>query len=168
MEGGVLDRLGQNSHDLCAVCGDQADGYHYGALSCRGCNAFFRRAVNFNLQFTCRRGGNCIVDKNARCACRACRLKKCKTVGMDRQAVQQRNREENSIKKEPKIFPNSLQNEPVLSDSDRSSPRMDGLGGTGETEILPNNFVVSNYLPLTTFPSAVSPPQPSGLYYAQS
>ncbi|VDK21077.1 unnamed protein product [Anisakis simplex] len=46
-------------------------------MSCRGCNAFFRRAITYGLAFTCRRDGNCRVDKNARCACRACRLKKC-------------------------------------------------------------------------------------------
>ncbi|CAD5234945.1 unnamed protein product [Bursaphelenchus xylophilus] len=79
-----------NLDEYCAVCGDQADGYHYGVLSCRGCNAFFRRAITQNLHFQCRRGGNCAIDKNARCACRACRLKKCKMVGMDRNAVQPR------------------------------------------------------------------------------
>ncbi|KAF7637206.1 hypothetical protein Mgra_00003382 [Meloidogyne graminicola] len=74
---------------LCTVCGDRADGYHYGVLSCRGCsNAFFRRAVAFNLQFYCRREGNCEINKNARCACRYCRLQKCVDVGMDRSAVQ--------------------------------------------------------------------------------
>uniref|UniRef100_A0AC34FCG5 Uncharacterized protein n=1 Tax=Panagrolaimus sp. ES5 TaxID=591445 RepID=A0AC34FCG5_9BILA len=83
-----LERLGQQTVEYCAVCNDVADGYHYGVLSCRGCNAFFRRAVTFNLQFVCRRGETCIVDKNARCACRACRLKKCKQVGMDQSAVQ--------------------------------------------------------------------------------
>ncbi|KAE9554746.1 hypothetical protein FO519_002074 [Halicephalobus sp. NKZ332] len=71
-----LGRLGQQTVEYCAICNDVADGYHYGTLSCRGCNAFFRRAVTFNLQFVCRRGGNCVIDKNARCACRACRLKK--------------------------------------------------------------------------------------------
>lgn len=75
---------------ICAVCGDRADGYHYGVLSCRGCNAFFRRAVAFNLQFHCRRDGHCEINKNARCACRACRLHKCRTVGMDSSAVQVR------------------------------------------------------------------------------
>nr|AAO39173.1 nuclear receptor NHR-32 [Caenorhabditis elegans] len=74
--------------EQCVVCGDAADGFHYGVRSCRGCNAFFRRAVTFNMSFTCRRGGRCPVDKNARCACRACRLAKCYAVGMDKKAVQ--------------------------------------------------------------------------------
>ncbi|MFH4982205.1 hypothetical protein AB6A40_008914 [Gnathostoma spinigerum] len=83
---GVLESL--SKVEECSVCGDVADGYHYGVLSCRGCNAFFRRAITHNMCFSCRRGGNCLVDKNARCACRACRLKKCEQVGMDRRAVQ--------------------------------------------------------------------------------
>ncbi|CAD6187517.1 unnamed protein product [Caenorhabditis auriculariae] len=81
-----LDLLSQT--EQCVVCGDSADGFHYGVRSCRGCNAFFRRAVTFNMSFACRRGGNCPVDKNARCACRACRLAKCYSVGMDKKAVQ--------------------------------------------------------------------------------
>uniref|UniRef100_A0A915EGV4 Nuclear receptor domain-containing protein n=1 Tax=Ditylenchus dipsaci TaxID=166011 RepID=A0A915EGV4_9BILA len=80
--------LTQSRVEFCSVCGDTADGYHYGVLSCRGCNAFFRRAVTYNLQFQCRRGGTCVIDRNARCACRACRLNKCKLAGMDRSAVQ--------------------------------------------------------------------------------
>ncbi|KAI1730413.1 zinc finger, c4 type (two domains) domain-containing protein [Ditylenchus destructor] len=83
-----IEHVTQTRLEYCTVCGDQADGYHYGVLSCRGCNAFFRRAVTYNLQFQCRRGGNCVIDRNARCACRACRLNKCKLAGMDRSAVQ--------------------------------------------------------------------------------
>lgn len=81
--------------EQCVVCGDSADGFHYGVRSCRGCNAFFRRAVTFNMSFTCRRGGQCPVDKNARCACRACRLAKCYSVGMDRKAVQPKRENQN-------------------------------------------------------------------------
>ncbi|KAK0406654.1 hypothetical protein QR680_018711 [Steinernema hermaphroditum] len=88
-----FDHLGTT--ELCVVCGDQADGNHYGVLSCRGCNAFFRRAVTFNMVFTCRRDGTCPINKNARCACRACRFKKCKVMGMDWRAVQPR-RDRNS------------------------------------------------------------------------
>ncbi|VDN91697.1 unnamed protein product, partial [Brugia pahangi] len=50
--------------EKCCICGDIADGYHYGVLSCRGCNAFFRRAVSLDVQFYCRRGGTCRVDKS--------------------------------------------------------------------------------------------------------
>ncbi|TKR82358.1 hypothetical protein L596_016096 [Steinernema carpocapsae] len=82
--------------ELCVVCGDQADGNHYGVLSCRGCNAFFRRAVTFHQEFNCRRDGNCPINKNARCACRACRFKKCKVMGMDWRAVQPRRDRNNS------------------------------------------------------------------------
>ncbi|CAI4230997.1 unnamed protein product [Auanema sp. JU1783] len=81
-----IDALAET--EQCVVCGDQADGFHYGVRSCRGCNAFFRRSITYDMTFTCRRGGKCPVDKNARCACRACRLAKCFSVGMDRRAVQ--------------------------------------------------------------------------------
>uniref|UniRef100_A0A914XGJ0 Uncharacterized protein n=1 Tax=Plectus sambesii TaxID=2011161 RepID=A0A914XGJ0_9BILA len=76
------------SEDPCAVCGDVADGIHYNVMSCRGCNAFFRRAVTCNANYTCRKDGNCALSKGARCTCRACRLNKCFQVGMVAEAVQ--------------------------------------------------------------------------------
>ncbi|KAL6724626.1 hypothetical protein Aduo_019497 [Ancylostoma duodenale] len=86
VEGTPLEILSQT--EQCVVCGDSADGFHYGVRSCRGCNAFFRRAITYDQHFTCRRGGHCLVDRTARCACRACRLAKCIAVGMDKKAVQ--------------------------------------------------------------------------------
>ncbi|KAH7706918.1 Nuclear hormone receptor [Aphelenchoides avenae] len=69
----------------CAVCGDYANGHHYGVASCK---TFFRRTVVTGRKFTCRSGGNCQFDKDHRCACRACRFKRCVAVGMDEGAIQ--------------------------------------------------------------------------------
>uniref|UniRef100_A0AC34R0V8 Nuclear receptor domain-containing protein n=1 Tax=Panagrolaimus sp. JU765 TaxID=591449 RepID=A0AC34R0V8_9BILA len=75
---------------LCAICGADADGLHYNALSCRSCNAFFRRAVTFKQTYVCRKDGNCDVNQYVRCACRACRFQKCLRAGMKPSAVQPR------------------------------------------------------------------------------
>ncbi|GMT32475.1 hypothetical protein PFISCL1PPCAC_23772, partial [Pristionchus fissidentatus] len=82
----------------CHVCGAPADGMHYGAISCRSCNAFFRRAVTYGQTYECRFGGACDVsqqvdehgniDRSVRCACRACRHRKCLDAGMRHTAVQ--------------------------------------------------------------------------------
>uniref|UniRef100_A0A915EE95 Uncharacterized protein n=1 Tax=Ditylenchus dipsaci TaxID=166011 RepID=A0A915EE95_9BILA len=75
------------SSENCSICFAKADGLHYGAISCRSCNAFFRRAVTFKQKFACRKGGNCDL-KSVRCACRACRFGKCLQAGMSPEAVQ--------------------------------------------------------------------------------
>lgn len=75
------------SNELCAICQSKADGLHYGAVSCRSCNAFFRRAVTFKQKFVCRKGGHCDL-RSVRCACRACRYTSCLRAGMKPEAVQ--------------------------------------------------------------------------------
>lgn len=72
----------------CVVCNGEANGYHFGALSCAACNAFFRRSIAESRKYCCRKTGECTVDQSARCFCRACRLKKCLECGMDPSAVQ--------------------------------------------------------------------------------
>jgi len=69
--------------DLCQVCGDNASGYHYNALTCEGCKGFFRRSINKNeLPVKCKYGGHCEMDLFTRRKCPDCRLKKCRAVGM--------------------------------------------------------------------------------------
>ncbi|CAK5065604.1 unnamed protein product [Meloidogyne enterolobii] len=60
---------------------------HYGVLACLGCKGFFRRALKKLNEYECFHNNNCIIDKNERTSCRACRLQKCLDVGMDPAAV---------------------------------------------------------------------------------
>ncbi|KAM3729153.1 Nuclear hormone receptor [Dirofilaria immitis] len=74
--------------ERCAVCGDLATGFHYQVASCNGCKTFFRRTLVSNRIYKCHKNGNCIFDKDMRCACRACRFDKCVAVGMNPKAIQ--------------------------------------------------------------------------------
>ena len=69
---------------LCQVCLDYSSGKHYGVFACDGCAGFFKRTVRLNRVYPCKSKnvGVCLVDKNHRNQCRACRLWKCLQVGM--------------------------------------------------------------------------------------
>uniref|UniRef100_A0A8R1HZL1 Uncharacterized protein n=1 Tax=Caenorhabditis japonica TaxID=281687 RepID=A0A8R1HZL1_CAEJA len=54
----------------------------------RACAAFFRRSVALCKVYVCRSMGTCVIQKNVRCMCRACRFAKCISVGMRKSAVQ--------------------------------------------------------------------------------
>ncbi|XP_012524997.1 protein embryonic gonad [Monomorium pharaonis] len=69
----------------CRVCDEPAAGFHFGAFTCEGCKSFFGRTYNNPNNVTaCKNGGNCIINKRNRTACKACRLKKCLEVGMSK------------------------------------------------------------------------------------
>lgn len=72
------------------VCSAPADGLHYGAISCRSCNAFFRRTVVEKAEYRCKHTNSCVIDPDGRCACRSCRFTKCIEAGMKVSAVQPR------------------------------------------------------------------------------
>uniref|UniRef100_A0A0K0FM87 Transcription factor HNF-4 homolog (inferred by orthology to a D. melanogaster protein) n=1 Tax=Strongyloides venezuelensis TaxID=75913 RepID=A0A0K0FM87_STRVS len=112
--------------EYCKICGDLADSYHYSVSSCRGCNAFFRRAINLNMTFVCRHGGNCLINKNTRCACRSCRFDKCIEAGMDPMAVQPKkdfnrdmNKHRNENESETKIFFDNIRSKSPENDIDK-------------------------------------------------
>ncbi|MEN2498238.1 MAG: Oxysterols receptor LXR-alpha, partial [Marteilia pararefringens] len=66
----------------CLVCGDNANGIHYGILSCEGCKGFFRRVSLSNKMLRCIYSGTCEMTPIMRSKCGACRYKKCLNVGM--------------------------------------------------------------------------------------
>lgn len=67
----------------CVVCGDNATGFHYRAMTCEGCKGFFRRSVQKKLVYTCKFQGHCSVsDKQNRNSCQKCRFDRCISGGM--------------------------------------------------------------------------------------
>ncbi|XP_072300614.1 nuclear receptor subfamily 1 group I member 2 [Eucyclogobius newberryi] len=71
----------------CGVCGDQAKGYHFNALTCEGCKGFFRRAIKRSTPHQCPFLKKCIITKNNRRSCQACRFQKCQAIGMRKEMV---------------------------------------------------------------------------------
>ncbi|XP_011637832.1 knirps-related protein-like [Pogonomyrmex barbatus] len=69
----------------CKVCGEPAAGFHFGAFTCEGCKSFFGRSYNnLNSIADCKNGGECVINKKNRTACKSCRLRKCLLVGMSK------------------------------------------------------------------------------------
>ncbi|XP_067935123.1 thyroid hormone receptor beta-like isoform X3 [Watersipora subatra] len=72
---------------VCVVCCDKATGYHFGAITCESCKAFFRRHAKTKIE-PCDYDNKCVLDINTRRHCPACRLKKCLEGGMDKNFIQ--------------------------------------------------------------------------------
>ncbi|KAH8857020.1 Thyroid hormone receptor beta [Schistosoma japonicum] len=72
----------------CVVCGDNATGFHYRAMTCEGCKGFFRRSIQKKLVYTCKFQGRCSVsDKQNRNSCQKCRFDRCISGGMAKDLV---------------------------------------------------------------------------------
>lgn len=87
------------------MCGDKSSGVHYGVITCEGCKGFFRRSQSSSVNYQCPRQKNCVIDRINRNRCQFCRLKKCISLGMSRDAVKfgrmskkQREKVENEVR----------------------------------------------------------------------
>lgn len=72
---------------LCKVCGDIANGIHFGVNTCEGCKKFFRRGLVENQSYVCKNEKDCCINPRNRNNCRYCRYQKCIAVGMSREAI---------------------------------------------------------------------------------
>ncbi|VDN02428.1 unnamed protein product [Thelazia callipaeda] len=119
----------------CVVCGDNATGLHYRAITCEGCKGFFRRTVQREIQYKCKNDENCIINKLSRNMCQFCRFQKCTENGMMRSLVL--NHEERLAKRKiidenrskrkgenlQKVFKDYIRGNKI----DESKPRIDSI-----------------------------------------
>ncbi|KAI6207046.1 hypothetical protein M3Y94_00985000 [Aphelenchoides besseyi] len=66
----------------CAVCTAPARYVYYSAYVCKACTVFYRRTYKLLNTLKCRRINECVIGAEQRNQCRACRLKKCREVGL--------------------------------------------------------------------------------------
>ncbi|PAV62055.1 hypothetical protein WR25_11516 [Diploscapter pachys] len=88
----------------CKVCGDRANGYNFGVLTCESCKAFFRRNAAREEDIKCPFSGSCQMTSASRRFCQACRLQKCFAVGMSREWL---------MEQKPKIKRKKLKTEKI-------------------------------------------------------
>ncbi|CAD5228687.1 unnamed protein product [Bursaphelenchus xylophilus] len=74
--------VGDEEQEACKVCGDKPIGFNFGVVSCDSCRSFFRRCNGAEKTLKCPFQRNCVINKESRRCCQACRLQKCYSVGM--------------------------------------------------------------------------------------
>ncbi|KAF1384271.1 hypothetical protein PFLUV_G00116610 [Perca fluviatilis] len=77
-----MDYSDRSFRRVCQVCGDDASGCHYGAVTCGSCKVFFKRAAAGKQNHLCASRNDCTIDKLRRKNCASCRLKRCFMSGM--------------------------------------------------------------------------------------
>ena len=56
-------------------------------MTCEGCKGFFRRTIKNSRKFVCSYAGDCVVTRQNRRQCQACRFDKCLNQGMKRECI---------------------------------------------------------------------------------
>ncbi|GAU93687.1 hypothetical protein RvY_05585 [Ramazzottius varieornatus] len=108
----------------CKVCGGNSTGVHYGARSCEGCKAFFKRGMLNKVSYKCYFGNICHISPKTRGRCKACRLNKCIKEGMKFEGMRASRVQAQNANKRNKEVPqmgagsdNNTQDHPIGSSS---------------------------------------------------
>jgi len=85
-------KINSKQRDDCPICGDKANGLHYGVYTCEGCKNFFKRSVVMTQKkpYICNNQNSCdvriVIDmsgiKRKGARCQACRYTACLDAGM--------------------------------------------------------------------------------------
>ncbi|KAH9489934.1 hypothetical protein Btru_038295 [Bulinus truncatus] len=105
-------KMKMKDEKLCGVCGDKALGYNFNAITCESCKAFFRRNALKDKSMVCLFENKCVVDIRTRRFCPACRIKKCFSIGMNREMILD---DSEKKKRMSKVMENRAKREPVSS-----------------------------------------------------
>ncbi|ESO11616.1 hypothetical protein HELRODRAFT_108893 [Helobdella robusta] len=132
-----------SNEDLCVICGDKASGYHYNTLSCEGCKGFFRRTITRKLHYQCKYGGDCEMDMWMRRKCPACRLKRCKQVGMreeclltEHQCIIRNSKRKMKMKKKELSTSSDSSSTPSTAAAAANTPALAALAISGSKDVL--------------------------------
>ncbi|KAL6737055.1 hypothetical protein Aduo_010730 [Ancylostoma duodenale] len=82
-----MDMLPNVLGPICQVCGSTGAQIHYRAMACGSCKIFFVRSAHNSIPYLCENEGRCIVTKETRNNCKACRFTRCLQANMTEQDV---------------------------------------------------------------------------------
>ncbi|XP_072032394.1 vitamin D3 receptor-like [Amphiura filiformis] len=144
------DKKGAESKEdrICLVCGDRANGVHYNVLSCEGCKSFFLRSAKSKAVFTCSQGGTCSMDLYTRRHCPACRMQRCKELGMSLDRVWDNERLKT---RKPLIRTKRKKKVPPAKSPPTKIPAMESIPTSSGLPVSPG--MVTTFLPLSTPPA---------------
>ncbi|KAL6737058.1 hypothetical protein Aduo_010733 [Ancylostoma duodenale] len=82
-----MDPIQDGSNSICQICGSPGAQINYRAMACGSCKVFFTRAIKRSIPFVCDNNGKCIVNKETRTGCKACRFMRCLQANMTEKDV---------------------------------------------------------------------------------
>ncbi|KAI6206850.1 hypothetical protein M3Y94_00961300 [Aphelenchoides besseyi] len=127
-------------------------------LACNGCSGFFKRSVRRRLVYRCQAGnGTCLVDKQHRNQCQACRLRKCMSKGMNKDAVQNERQPRNTATIQNASDAVDLYPMHPLCRDDRTAQMMNSAFEFADSQRMGRSFVNSNALSMNSMDSTTIP-----------